>query len=420
MDQSTIALIILGITILLYLTEWLPLSVTTVLAMLAMAVTGIISYEDAFSGFSNSAVMLVAGMMVIGHAFFTTGLAHRIGRLLYHFIGVRERTLIVMILIIAAALSIFLNGSLTVAILMPVIDCVVTQSNGAITRKQTYFPLGVAATIGNNLTTISATSMVTANALLVQYGYPALGLFAPTMVNLPAFIVVIILYALFGYRLQKKWFDFPEVPVEAVDEARFDHVPKWKMVMAAGTLAAVVAAMLLGANYGAAALLGAAMLILTGCTSEKEAFASISWPTITVVAGAIGFSHGVDASGAGAIIAHAIIDFCGPIGKSPVGMGLVLFLVGSILSNVMSDNAAVAIIVPISLLMAESFGCDAAPLVLSAGSGIKVGIATPISVAPMTQIGVGGYRFKDYFRMGGLVNLVSLAVTSCAIWLIYF
>lgn len=60
------------------------------------------------------------------------------------------------------------------------------------------------------------------------------------------------------------------------------------------------------------------------------------------------------------------------------------------------------------------------PLVLSASSGIKVALATPVSVTPMTMIGVAGYRFKDYLRMGGLVNVISLAVTCAAIYLVCF
>ena len=420
MSQSMIALAILGVTLLLYLTELFPTSITTLLAMIAMAGFGIISCQDAFSGFASPAVMLVAGMMIIGRAFFTTGLAHRIGSLLYRFVGTSERAMIVMILLLAALMSIFLNGSLTVAILMTVIDSIVIRSQGSITRKQTYFPLGVAATLGNNLTTISATSMITANALLVQAGYPELGLFAPTLVNLPAFLVILVLYGLFGYRLQKRWFDFPEVPVENPTETSIQEMPVWKMALPVAVLLLVVGAILLGADYGLASLLGAALLILTGCISEKEAFSSVSWPTVVLVGGVIGFSKGIADSGAGALIAEFILGRFGVLARSPMGLCFLLFLIGTLISNLMSDNAAVAILVPITLVLARDLGSDPTPLVISAASGIKVAVATPVSVATMTQIGVAGYRFRDYLRAGGLVNMIALAVSCTAVWLIYY
>lgn len=422
MEQSTIAIIILLSALVLYCCPKFPLSVTTILAMLAMAMTGIISYADAYSGFANSAIFLISGMMIIGHSWFTSGLAYKFGSLLYRFVGTNEKLFVAMILLIAASMSVFLNGSLTVAILMPIIDSIVVRSKGAITRKQTYFPLGIASVLGNNLTTISATSMITAGALLAEGGFRELGLFEPTAVNLPALVVVIVLYMLFGYKLQQKWFTFDEVMPDAdiVEQGVQVEFSSFKIWTTGIVTVAVVIALIMGVNSGAAALLGAAILILTGCIDEKAAFRSISWSTIVIVAGAMGFSKGIDASGAGSVIANFIISLFGTVGQSPFGMCVVLFLIGSLLSNIMSDNASVAILIPITLVLAEALQVDATPLVLSAASGVKVALATPISVAPMTVIGVAGYRFKDYFYMGGLVNIVSMFVTCISIWFFYF
>ncbi len=422
MAHSTIALLILALTLILYCIPKFPLSVTTILAMLAMAATGVISFGEAYSGFGNNVVFLIAGMMIIGHAWFTTGLAHALGTLIYRFVGANEKLLIAMILVIAALISVFLNGSLTVAILMPIIDSIVVQSKGKITRKQTYFPLGVASVLGNNLTTISATSMITASALLSESGFRELRLFEPTAINLPALLVVIVLYVLFGHKLQSRWFDFEELPLDtgAAAPAERQDCPRWKMWLTAIVTVSVVILLVCGVNTGFAALLGSAVLILSGCIREKEAFSCISWPTIVIAAGAIGFSKGMDASGAGAILANAVIGLFGAAGRSPFIMCIALFVIGSLLSNFMSDNASVAILIPITLAVAGALDCDATPLVLSVASGIKVALATPISVAPMTMVSAAGYRFKDYLYMGGLINLLSMLVTCSAIWLLYF
>lgn len=421
MAQSTIAIIILVLTLALYTIPSIPLSVTTVFSMLAMAMTGILSYSEAFSGFANSSVLLVAGMMIIGHACFTSGLAQKIGNILYKFVGANEKLFMIIVFLIAAALAIFLNGSLVVAMMMPIIDSVAYQSNGTINRKQIYFPLGLASVIGNNLTTISATSMITAAGIIAASGYGELGLFAPTVINLPALIVVIVLYILFGYNLQKKWFDFEEIPVAgdvgAESEVRGSTA---KMILTAAVWGAVVIALVVGVNSGAVALLGSAILILFGCVGERDAFKSVSWSTVVVVAGAIGISQGLNKSGAGLVIANFILDLFGAQLSSPFALCIIFFLLGSILSNVMSDNATVAILIPITISIAEVLGSNPIPLVLSCCSGIKVAVATPVSVAPMTMIQTPGYRFKDYLRVGGLVNLVSLIVSSVVIYLVYY
>ena len=252
MAHSTIAIIILVSALVLYAIPRIPLSVTTIFAVLAMAFTGIIPLSDVFrrfcqhGGFASTAVMLVAGMMIIGHACFTCGLARKAGCILYRFVGSDEKKFVFMILLIATLLAIFLNGALVVAMLMPIIDSVVVQSKGSITRKQTYFPLGFASTIGNNLTMISATSMITAAGLISAAGYGELGLFAPTIINLPALAVVILLYMLFGYKLQNRWFDFEEVPLDhfEVHQTKNDDCPVWKMVFTGLVLLGVVVMMI--------------------------------------------------------------------------------------------------------------------------------------------------------------------------------
>lgn len=421
-EESIIAIAIVLLTLILYMIPKIPLSVTTIISMLSMAATGIISYEDAFSGFSNSATLLVVGMMIMGQSFFSCGLAEQIGNTLYNHIGNDEKHFIVIVLIVGSILGIFLNGTLVVAILMPVIDSIIYQSNGSITKKHTYFPLGIASVMGNNMTTISATSMITASGLVSAAGYKEMGVFTPTLVNLPALIIIIFLYIIVGYKLQIKWFDFDETPVKemCIAKRKKADINTFKISITIMVISVSIIAMILGMNYGAVSLFGASVLIITGCISEKDAFKSVNWSTVIIVAGAIGFSKGVTNSGAGEYIAKFILNICGPLGGSVIGVTIIMFVIGSILSNLMSDNASVAILVPIVLVIANEMSTDPIPMVISTASGIKMAVCTPISVAPMTMIQGAGYRFKDYLRVGGLINLLALIIICIAIMLIYY
>ena len=423
METSTIAIIILVATLILYAIPKMPLSVTTILAILAMVLFGVVDFAGATSGFANNVVFLNAGMMIIGQAMVTTGLAQRVGNLVTRVnIGKNERLCIILVLVVSTVLSVFINGAITVSIMMPIIDAIVLKSGGAISRKQTYMPLGIGSVIGNNVLTISATSMLTAVAMLEEMGYGTMSIFAPLGVNLPAIIVVFIFYALVGQKLQERWYQFDEVPVAVSNEDTTDtkQYPVWKQIVVVLDFLAVVGCMIAGVPYGPVCLAGAVVVILTGCISEKNAMQSVSWSTIIVIAGSLGISSGMSESGAGAIIANFFIDIAGPFGESGIGMCIILFFVGSIISDVMSDNASVAILLPIGAAISEALGINPTPIFLAICSGVKVGLATPICVTPMTMVAVPGYRFVDYLRMGGLVNLICMVVTCAMIWFVYF
>ncbi len=80
MEQSTLALIIVGCTCLLYVLELFPVAVTTLIGMLAMVYAGILTPSEAFSGFTNTAVLLVIGMVIIIDALLDSGVAGKIGK----------------------------------------------------------------------------------------------------------------------------------------------------------------------------------------------------------------------------------------------------------------------------------------------------------------------------------------------------
>jgi di/tricarboxylate transporter len=391
--------------------------------MLAMGFLEIIPWPTAFSGFTNTATLMLIGMMIIGGSFFTTGLATKLGDLLYKFVGVGEKWFVVGVLTVGCLLCLFLNGALVFALMAPIIDSITSQSGGRLTRKQAYMPLGIAGAIGNNLTTISASSMVAASGLFAaSENGRQFSLFEPTAMTAPAVIAVIVFYALIGYKLQKKWYDFEEIaPAEVKkSEGTMQQTPTWRMWFTVAVTVLVVIGLIKGMNMASVSLLGAATLILFGCISEGQAWKNVSWSTIIIVAASIGFSSGLDKSGAAAVIANFIIDSAGSVGQSYFGMCVVVMVIGTIITQFMSDNACVAILVPITLIIAKQMGVDPAPMIIAAASGIKVGIATPICVVPMTQAAAAGYRFKDYIRIGGLVTIISNVVFAAMLYLVYF
>lgn len=422
MATSTMVIIIVIASLALYAVPSIPISVTTLLAVLAMAQCGAVTYTEALSGFSSSAVFLVVGMMIVGKACYSTGLANLLGRWMYRFTGSGERRFIVIMFVFVSIMCAMINTTAFVALMMPVLDSIERMSDNKISRKMTYFPLGVASVLGTGLSTISSSSMIAANEMLSAAGYRQLAIFEPALVNLPALIVIIIFYGTIGYDIQKKWFNFEEIPPFHADEEvneLAEHPVTWKMVLSALTLVGVVVGILLGAPTSAVSLVASSVLILSGCVSEIEAFKGVSWSTVTIVGASIGYSTAIDKSGAGAIMAEAIINLAGSFAQSTLGMCIIVFFICSVLSNLLADTGTVAIMMPIIFALSAQLGLDVIPLALACTAGTKVALATPICTANMTMIKVPGYRFLDYVRMGGLVNIICMVVTCVTIAIVY-
>lgn len=421
MAASTIAIIILIAALVLYAIPGISLASTTLAAMAALVIFGVTDLATVTAGFANKVLLLVVGLTVLGQSFVTTGLVDKIAVVINKLRLDRSKKVFVMaMLIIATILGVFLNGSIVVAIMLPIVDAVVLSSNGKIQRKDAYWVVGLGGTYGNNLLTISATSMLTAVSLLVEMGYEQMNVFTPLLINLPGMIAVIIFYAVIGIKLQDKWFDFPDVPItETAKSSTAKEKPVWKQWVAGITFIVTVALIAAGKNYGLISMIATVVVIFTGCISDKEAWRCVSWGTIIVVAGSIGISSAIRSSGAAEVICNFFISIAGPIANSTIGVCVVLFFVAAILSSFMSDNATVAIMLPIAASIAEGLGLSAVPIFIAVCSGTKTGIMTPICVTPMTQACAAGYRFKDFIRMGTILTVISWVCTSVMLAIVY-
>lgn len=421
MATSTIAIIILVAALILYAIPGISLASTTLAAMSAFVIFGVTDLATVTAGFANKVILLIVGLTILGQSFVTTGLVDKIAVVINKLRLDRSKKVFVMaMLIIATILGVFLNGSIVVAIMLPIVDAVVLSSNGKIQRKDAYWVVGLGGTYGNNLLTISATSMLTAVSLLVEMGYEQMNIFTPLLINLPGLIAVILFYAIIGIKLQDKWFDFPDVPVEVTAKSGAASVkPVWKQWVAGLTFVATVVLIAMGKDYGLISVLATVVVIFTGCISDKEAWKCVSWGTIIVVAGSIGISAAVRSSGAAEVICNFFIKIAGPIANSTIGVCVVLFFVAAILSSFMSDNATVAIMLPIAASIAEGLGLSAVPIFIAVCSGTKTGIMTPICVTPMTQACAAGYRFKDFLRMGTILTVISWICTSVMLAIVY-
>lgn len=223
MEQSTIALIIVGCTCVLYILELFPVAVTTMIGLLGMVYTGILTSTEAFSGFTNTAVLLVIGMVIIIDSLLESGVGGKIGSVMNRFVGKSEKRFVIFVFIFSAVLSMFMTNAALVAMMMPFISTVAASSNGKITRKNTYLTLATGGLIGGTATLAGSTAPLLANDVLKEVGADTMGFFEPFPIAFSIIGVMTICYALFFYKFQKKCFDFEEVKNQ--NEKIIDDIP---------------------------------------------------------------------------------------------------------------------------------------------------------------------------------------------------
>ena len=114
MSPTVITLIFLAFAIIMFVTEKIPLGLTSMIVCVGLVITDVLSVSDAFNGFINSNVILFVAMFIVGGALFETGMANEIGSLVTKF-AKTERSLIIAIMVIVAVMSGFLSNTGTAA-----------------------------------------------------------------------------------------------------------------------------------------------------------------------------------------------------------------------------------------------------------------------------------------------------------------
>ena len=418
MSPTTITLICLAFAVVMFVTEKIPLAVTSMIVCIGLVITGVLNVNDAFSGFINSNVILFVAMFIVGGALFETGMANEIGSLVTKF-AKSERGLIVAIMVIVGVMSGFLSNTGTAAVLIPVVIGIAAKSGYK--RSRLLMPLVFAAAMGGNLSLIGAPGNMIAQSALEPLGL-SFGFFEYAVVGLPILIAGILFYATIGFRILPN--HDTEEDDSIFDETQdFGSVPKWKKVLSLVILIATLMGMIfeeqIGVKLCITGCVGALLLILTGVISEKDALKSIDLKTIFLFGGTLSLAKALEVTGAGELIADKVIGALGDH-PSPVFFTLVVFLLCCVMTNFMSNTATTALMAPICLSIAQGMGADPRAVLMACVIGGSCAYVTPIGMPANTMVvGAGNYKFIDYAK-SGLPLIVIATVISMIILPIAF
>lgn len=192
-------IIILIISAIFFVNGKLRSDIVALCALLALLIFNILTPEEALSGFSNSVVIMMVGLFVVGGAIFQTGLAKMISSRILKLAGKSELRLFILVMVVTSAIGAFVSNTGTVALMLPIVVSLAASANMSAGRL--LMPLAFASSMGGMMTLIGTPPNLVIQNTLINAGFPALSFFS----FLPVGLICVIVGTLVLLPLSK-WF----------------------------------------------------------------------------------------------------------------------------------------------------------------------------------------------------------------------
>jgi anion transporter len=346
-----------------------------------------------------------------------------IGRKIILLSGDHKFTAFFLLFVGVVLISAFMNNTPVVIILTPVVISLAHRFKDYPSRY--LIPLSFLAVLGGICTLIGTSTNILVDGIAQEYGQKPCSMFEITGAGAAMAAVGLV------YLICAGPFLLPRI-AETVDEKekenrerysfhgrdmsflsfsrRADEIAKAgdKSLIAVLTLGFVI--LLASFNFlpiAGLAMVGALIVILTGCLTVEQAFKAIDWKIVFLIFGMIGISKALASSGVAEIAVHSLTDAVKDMG--PLAVLVTVYLIATILTEVMSNNAVAVLLTPIVIGLAQSLGLDPRPFLVAVMFAASASFATPIGYQTNTYVySAGNYRFRDFLKIGLPMNVLML------------
>lgn len=207
--ETWFVLAVLIIAIILFVTEWLRVDVVALGVVIVLMLSGVLSTGEALAGFSNSAVLTIASLFIVGGAVLQTGLAGMVGRRVLQVAGNSELRLIVVLMIAVALLSCFMSDTGTVAVLLPAV--IILARSAKIAPSKLLIPLAYGSLLGGAATLIGTPPNIIVSDVLQEQGLRPFSFFSYT----PMGLVLIVLGIGYVVVFARRWLPDRRAPLDS-------------------------------------------------------------------------------------------------------------------------------------------------------------------------------------------------------------
>lgn len=396
--------------------EWLRTDIVLVAGLAALTAAGIIDVPTALDGFASTTLLALGALFVVAHALDKTGALSAASRFLLG--KARNLRLVLLRLSVSVSfVSAFLNNTPVVAMGIPALER--WSDEQKIPRTRLLMPLSFASILGGMCTLIGTSTNLVADGLLRADGRAGLGFFELAWVGVPCAVAGWLYMVVLAPRHHGEHHDAAgHAPEWPLPDAEPDPAT-WHRWLSVGVLATVVIVAALGVVHIAwAAAVGAILLLVARVVTPTEAKEAIGWEVLIVIAAALGIGRAMEASGAAELIGSGIVDLTAAFG--PIGLLAGVIIASSFLTQLITNNGAIALVFPVAVSVAAAQGVDPRPLIIGATLGASLSFATPLSYQTNLMVyNAGNYSFADFLRVGLPLQLWLTVVMIAVIPLVW-
>jgi di/tricarboxylate transporter len=160
------------------------------------------------------------------------------------------------------------------------------------------------------------------------------------------------------------------------------------------------------------------IVVATGVLTLRQARDAVDLSIVLLIASAFGLGSAVSASGLAQAVAGGLVNIMSPLG--PIGSLAAIMIATIVLTELVSHNAAAALMFPIGVAAAATIGADPRPFVIAVMLGASLSFLTPLGYQTNLMVyGLGGYRFSDFSRVGVPLNVVTIGLSLILVPLVF-
>jgi sodium-dependent dicarboxylate transporter 2/3/5 len=401
----------------LWTTAALPLSVTSMLAIALLPVFGAMDASRVFSLFGNRAVFFILGAFVLAAAMMSSGLSTRLALFFLRWFDATPRLLVVGVTVSCAFMSLWMPEHAVAALMFPIVLEIATALKirpGSSNFGKALF-LGLAwGSVTGGVTTMlgGARNPLAIGILREEYGL-TIGFTQWVVASFPISClllgtVLLVILKFFPPEIK----DARAAREALAEKARaLGRMSRSEKKVLAVTLGTIGAWMILGEDFGLAtiALLGASALFLIRAINWDDVENYVNWGVILMYGGAIALASAIEITGAAKWMVSGILEYFSP---GPYVLLALLAVIVLVITEIMSNAAVVALVLPIAFELAAKTGSISPQAVvlavaLVAGLGYCLPIGTPPNAIAYSS---GFFRLRDSIRVGLILDIMSLVI----------
>lgn len=411
------AIAVFFICVTLWVTSLVPLSITSLLAIILIPFLGIMESKKAYSLFGNEAVFFILGAFILAAALMKSGLSTRFALAVLSRFGRTPKKLLLAVYIFPAFLSFWMSEHAVAAMMFPIVVEITKVLELRPLRssygKALFVAMAWGCIIGGVATLLGGARNPLAIGILKETTGDSIGFFEWMAAVVPAVIVMLTV----GYFMLMRFFKIDLKNVSQVEEAlvskkiEMGKITWNERLIGLIMFLTILIWMFFGKALGLAniALASVVVLFALDLIKWKDVEEYVNWGVILMYGGAITLGHALDKSGAAAWTANSTIM---QWASSPFAVIALFSFLSIALTEFMSNAAVIAILMPVALSIANQLGIDSKVMTLA--------IAVPSGLAFMLPMGTPANAIaysSGFIRMRDMV--IPGLVLGITAWLVF-